>query len=608
MPKHPQQPRPRAASAPEDSLNLPSDFGDYKVASLPIVANFLQKLGITALVDTHVDSPQNITSGQVVAGMVMDTLAGRSPLYKLHEFFVGQDTELIFGSPLAAEDFNDNNVGKVLDNIHSYGASKLFSQASWQACQRYDLDSRFLHYDTTSVNVYGDYADYAQATENNVAITYGHSKDKRPDLKQFMMEAICIKGNVPLLGAVLSGNTSDKKANNAELTRIASYMKKNGLDCSAYIYVADSAMVTEDNLATFESTDEQGERKLQLFITRLPANYKAEQEAIEAAVDSDQWEYLGILAENPDPSHKRKSARYKIAETTVELYGTTYRAVVVHSSSHDKRRTKKLERMLKSEKEQFAKLSKATAKSPFKCQADARQHIDALLKANPYKHHELAASIRAEPVFARGRPKTGQPKEIKSYRYHIVLTQSEKTESIARARELAGCFVLLSNVPAADQPEGLNPAEILRAYKQQNGIEMNFRFLKDPVIVNDTFLKKAERIEALGFILLLSLMVWNLIQQVIREYLNEHQKPILGWDKKNTTKPTTLMVIFYFQHVSIFKWDAGSRRRLSRPLHEHQRDYLQALGLSESIFVTPVATIQRREKRTKELIEKPNLN
>ena len=39
---------------------------------------------------------------------------------------------------------------------------------------------------------------------------------------------------------------------------------------------------------------------------------------------------------------------------------------------------------------------------------------------------------------------------------------------------------------------------------------MNFPFLKDPLIVNDTFLKKAERIEALGFILLLSLMIWNL--------------------------------------------------------------------------------------------------
>jgi len=438
-------------------------------------------------------------------------------------------------------------------------------------------------------------------------LTHGHSKDKRPDLKQFMMEVLCIKGSVPLLGAVLSGNTSDKKANNAELTRIASYMKKNGLDPAAYIYVADSAMVTEDNLATFVTTDDEGEVMVQFFITRLPANYTAEQTAIEAAIDSGQWQDLGTLADNPDPSQNRKSARYKIAESTVELYGIIYRALVVHSSSHDKRRTKKLERLLIAEKEQFVKLSKAIARAPLKCEADAQQHIEALLKANRYKHHELEASIQPEPIFARGRPKAGQPKKIKSYRYHIVLTQSEKTESIARARELAGCFVLLSNVPAAEEPEGLNPAEILRAYKQQNGVEMNFRFLKDPVIVNETFLKKAERIEALGFILLLSLMVWNLIQQVIREHLIKHQKPILGWDKKKTRKPTTLMVIYYFQHVSIFKWDQGKKRRLSRPLLDHQRDYLQALGLPESIFVTPVTRIGMSKKRAKRITQKTEI-
>jgi transposase len=78
------------------------------------------------------------------------------------------------------------------------------------------------------------------------------------------------------ISTVLSGNTSDKKVNNAELTRIASYMKKHGLDPAAYIYVADSAMVTEDNLATFATTDDEGELKVQFFITRLPANYKAE--------------------------------------------------------------------------------------------------------------------------------------------------------------------------------------------------------------------------------------------------------------------------------------------------------------------------------------------
>jgi transposase len=431
----------------QNSSVLPCDLKDFKVASLPIVAHFLQKLGITALIDREIPSPQNISSGQVVAAMVMDTLTGRNPLYKLHEFFNGQDTALLFGRDLAPEDFNDNNLGKVLDNIHAYGAGKLFSQVSWQACQRYDLQMRYLHYNTTSVNVHGDYDAYAQKSEETIAITYGHSKDKRPDMKQFMIEALCVEGGVPLLGSVLSGNTSDKKANNVELTRVASYLKKNGLDPAAFIYLADSALVTEENLEALQG---------QLFITRLPANYKAEQEAIEAAVEAGKWLDVGPLAELIDPSKNRLSARYKLAESSVELHGRTYRAIVVYSSSHDKRRARKLDKQLAQEKEAFAKLAKATLREPLACAVDARQRAEALIRENHFAYHQMQAEIVAEPIYAPGRPKTGQQRQVRGHRHRIHLKLIENTALIARARELAGCFVLLSNVPNADEPEGLS--------------------------------------------------------------------------------------------------------------------------------------------------------
>jgi len=52
-----------------------------------------------------------------------------------------------------------------------------------------------------------------------------------------------------------------------------------------------------------------------------------------------------------------------------------------------------------------------------------------------------------------------------------------------------------------------SPTDVLMAYKEQQGIERNFGFLKDPLIVNDIFLKRPDRIEVLGFILLTSLGV-----------------------------------------------------------------------------------------------------
>jgi transposase len=87
----------------------------------------------------------------------------------------------------------------------------------------------------------------------------------------------------------------------------------------------------------------------------------------------------------------------------------------------------------------------------------------------------------------------------------VQATLRERAEVIARKAQEMSCFVLLTNVPT--QGEMTHSAgELLRAYKAQPGVEQHVAFLKDPVIVNSLFLKKPERIEALGLVLLLVLL------------------------------------------------------------------------------------------------------
>jgi len=59
----------------------------------------------------------NIQPGVVVQAMVLDTLSGRSPLYRLKEFLIGQDVELLVGEDLSPDVFTDVNVGRSLDAI-----------------------------------------------------------------------------------------------------------------------------------------------------------------------------------------------------------------------------------------------------------------------------------------------------------------------------------------------------------------------------------------------------------------------------------------------------------------------------------------------------------
>ena len=54
-------------------------------------------------------------------------------------------------------------------------------------------------------------------------ITYGYSKDKRPDLKQFVFATLCVDRAVPIWGKPEDGNASDKTVNHTLLSDIATF-------------------------------------------------------------------------------------------------------------------------------------------------------------------------------------------------------------------------------------------------------------------------------------------------------------------------------------------------------------------------------------------------
>ena len=80
-------------------------------------------------------------------------------------------------------------------------------------------------------------------------------------------------------------------------------------------------------------------------------------------------------------------------------------------------------------------------------------------------------------------------------------------------------------------------------------------------------------------ILLCALLIWNLIEYVLRKYIGDCQKILPGWDNKPTTRPTSYMMSTKFSGLQVLK--IGRQRRLAKPLTEVQGVYLTALGLSE---------------------------
>jgi len=322
------------------------------------------------------------------------------------------------------------------------------------------------------------------------------------------------------------------------------------------------------------------------FITRLPASYAEHERVIREAGAQNEWVDYGRLALGR-PTPKRPGATYRGYETTLTLYGQSYRAVVVHSSAHDRRRQKRLERRLAEERNAWTKRLQKEQKTLYFCRADAEAAAQAL-RNESRRYHDLEVTVEERPRYAPGRPRTNAPRTIREMRYGLVATLRERDEAIAQAKEETGCFVLLTNVPP-EGPEGSPVAydgkTILEAYKDQHGIERNFSFLKDPVIVNSLFLKRPERIEALGLILLIALLLWRLMERTMRRHVAETQCPLVGWDDRPTQRPTAFMMTTKFEGV--FVLTIGPQRQLLRPLSEVQQAYHRALGLTATIFTQP---------------------
>ena len=76
--------------------------------------------------------------------------------------------------------------------------------------------------------------------------------------------------------------------------------------------------------------------------------------------------------------------------------------------------------------------------------------------------------------------------------------------------------MLITNLSTSEFIDQWPAQQLLRLYKSQSGIERNFGFLKDPVIVNSIFLKRPHRIEALGLVLLIALLIWRLIERCLK--------------------------------------------------------------------------------------------
>lgn len=244
----------------------------------------------------------------------------------------------------------------------------------------------------TSVSVQGVYDEEEPALD----ITYGYSKDRRPDLKQILYGIGTTADGVPLIGQVRDGNKSDGPYNYELILKLRQLLAVRE---TPPVYVADSSLVCRDNLRA------KVEEELP-FISRFPGNFSLEKALKDRAWSEDDWRPAGKFSERKD------AARYRIQSFAEELYGIQYRFIVAHSCKLDGRKAKSIDNQLDKRQDVLQKELRRLSERTFACEPDAHEAWGNFLDkhADPYFTLQYCVDERQR---RKKRSKPGRP--LKDY-------------------------------------------------------------------------------------------------------------------------------------------------------------------------------------------------
>ena len=128
----------------------------YPVHHLPIIKAYADQLGLVSLINHYVPTAMEVDAGTVVRAWywIRSAAAVRCTAWKSSS---PSKTPSCFWVRQYPHALHDDTVGRVLDRLYDFGTMRLFTACAVRAAMRFGLERRYVHFDTTSRSVWGDY-------------------------------------------------------------------------------------------------------------------------------------------------------------------------------------------------------------------------------------------------------------------------------------------------------------------------------------------------------------------------------------------------------------------------------------------------------------------
>lgn len=569
-----------------------------RIGHLGLIADLLQSVGILDVIDVlcGVDQRMKVSHGECAQLVLLGVFAGEHGLWRLTERLDPYDMATVTGDAgIDLREFHDVRLGRMLDAVYDAGPERLLSAMSLKVVEWARLELGTLHFDTTTLSVYGAYEedlDDAWAPELDAAldaaavpqrvarteqnpdgdgreapvVTYGYAKNRRHDLKQILFGLVVTgDGGVPLYGRAMDGNASDVTAAAEFLDHLHTQIPNP----QGQVFVADSKGWAPPSLECVR------QHRLRL-LSRLPrstrlAGLVVDQLDLATAPcllkrhhrDRGRWSWIAYHGSDADYTYTVEEPLLDEAGvprcdaagvplTRQAQHTLPVRAVACYSSELYRQKAETLGAIARRESLRANTLIAQLSRRSWSCATDAQAALDTLLSRQPFITKHLAGTVERRETprrrAKRGRPLRGEilPEPEIRYGWTITLTNTDATEQAHRLRREA-TYVLIRNRLDTWQ---MSDEQMVATYGKQWRVEHAFSWLKSGAAINPIFLDSPRRIQALCFLYCVALMIHALIQRNIRKHL-KHQKIGLPYHRNKPSNNITARFTYeLFRNVS----------------------------------------------------------
>ena len=405
------------------------------LGALPVVAGFCRRLDIAGIIDraAPVREIAHATHGQVIEALIANRLTSPTPMIHVGAWARQFAVEHALGVDPGV--LNDDRIARALDALAPV-LEQVTGSVGAAAIGAYGIDVSQLHWDMTSISLYGDYpvcdADFPQPR-------FGHPKDRRPDLKQIQAGvATAADGAVPVFWAPYGGGAG-------EVSQVVGAMEalRRLAGPRRFLLVGDSKLLSYTNIAAMIDARVD-------FLA--PASKPFVPAAVLAGCDYAAATPVDYVAERDTTRPAEQRGRYRVVEDTMTITGPrkkdpsfTLRRVFVHSSARAgaaaTARTKKLDRA----RDDLARLTRGLGSRHYPTPEKVTARITTIAR-----HRRVGDYLRT----TIGTDHNGRP----TLDWHF------DQAAIDAEAATDGWYALLTNLP-----DHVTAAQVLARYKNQPG-------------------------------------------------------------------------------------------------------------------------------------------